>query len=83
MSNFIFYFFLLLTLSLTSPTIADASDKNLNFLLNSIDPNKKTFTINQVENSWQEAMNNLVVKGIEIHDRTKGRVKSLGSIMYK
>jgi len=83
MKNTTIYFSFVLILSFTNLALSETSGKNLKFLLNSIDLKSKEFTINQAENAWQEAMNNLVVKSIEINNRTKEKIKALGPIMYK
>ena len=74
------YSFILILL-FTKLTYANTSDDNVNFILNSIDPDSKTITLDKPDNPWQEAMSIYIFKLANLHEETKIKTEAVGNLL--
>lgn len=78
-----FYYSFISILFLLSPVHANTNDENLNFILNSINPDSKTITLEKPKNSWQKAMSDYIFKISDLQEETKIKAEAVGNLLAK
>jgi hypothetical protein len=80
--GFLHYSFISILL-LIKPVYANTNDENLNFILNSIDPDSKTIILDKPKNPWQEAMSDYIFKISDLQEETKIKTNAVGNLLAK